>query len=108
MGSITAATGRNYNRIARVARGPHNPSKTSGVCPPGRKQWQSRLRQRPKPGRWAQSHVITISPPTSCRKNLDAGRAGKPAYIDVRGTHTYGQLADRVARVGAALWGLGV
>ena len=24
------------------------------------------------------------------QKNLDAGRAGKPAYIDARGTHTYG------------------
>src|SRR6187401_3132029 len=42
------------------------------------------------------------------QKNLDAGRAGKPAYIDVRGTHTYGQLADRVARFGAALRALGV
>jgi benzoate-CoA ligase len=42
------------------------------------------------------------------QKNLDAGRAGKTAYIDVRGTHTYGQLADRVARFGAALRGLGV
>src|SRR6476659_803609 len=42
------------------------------------------------------------------QKNLDAGRAGKPAYIDARGTHTYGQLADRVARFGAALRGLGV
>src|SRR6187549_2186712 len=42
------------------------------------------------------------------QKNLDAGRAGKLAYIDVRGTHTYGQLADRVARFGAALRGFGV
>src|SRR6188508_1656560 len=42
------------------------------------------------------------------QKNLDAGRAGKPACIDVRGTHTYGQLADRVARFGAALRDLGV
>lgn len=40
--------------------------------------------------------------------NLRAGRAGKPAYIDVRGTTTYGQLAERVARFGAALRGLGV
>lgn len=40
--------------------------------------------------------------------NLDAGRAGKPAYIDGRGTWTYGQLADRVNRFGAALRGLGV
>ena len=39
--------------------------------------------------------------------NLAAGRANKPAYIDVRGTFTYGQLADRVARFGAALRGLG-
>ncbi len=40
--------------------------------------------------------------------NLDAGRAGKPAYIDGRRTLTYGQLADRVARFGAALRGLGL
>ncbi len=32
------------------------------------------------------------------QSNLAAGRASKPAYIDARGTHTYGQLADRVAR----------
>src|SRR6476620_6067996 len=42
------------------------------------------------------------------QSNLDAGRANKPAYIDVRGTHTYGQLADRVARFGAALRDLGI
>ncbi len=40
--------------------------------------------------------------------NLAAGRANKPAYIDARGTHTYGALADRVARFGAALRGLGI
>jgi benzoate-CoA ligase family protein len=40
--------------------------------------------------------------------NLDAGRANKPAYIDARGTHTYGQLAGRVARFGASLRSLGV
>jgi benzoate-CoA ligase len=40
--------------------------------------------------------------------NLAAGRANKPAYIDARGTLTYGQLADRVARFGAALRGLGL
>jgi benzoate-CoA ligase family protein len=40
--------------------------------------------------------------------NLAAGRANKPAYIDARGTHTYGQLADRVARFAAALRGLGL
>ncbi|HWK94695.1 MAG TPA: benzoate-CoA ligase family protein [Pseudolabrys sp.] len=42
------------------------------------------------------------------QRNLDAGRAGKPAYIDGRGTWTYGQLADRVNRFGAALRGLGI
>ncbi len=42
------------------------------------------------------------------QRNLDAGRASKPAYIDARGVTTYGQLADRVARFGAALRGLGV
>jgi len=40
--------------------------------------------------------------------NLAAGRANKPAYIDARGAWTYGQLADRVARFGAALRGLGI
>jgi len=42
------------------------------------------------------------------QRNLDAGRAKKPAYIDARGVTTYGQLADRVARFAAALRGLGV
>jgi len=32
------------------------------------------------------------------QSNLAAGRANKAAYIDARGTLTYGQLADRVAR----------
>ena len=41
------------------------------------------------------------------QRNLDAGRANKPAYIDGRPL-TYGQLADRVARFGAALRGLGL
>src|SRR6185437_3218294 len=40
--------------------------------------------------------------------NLAAGRAGKPAYIDSRGTWTYGQLADRVERFGNALRSLGI
>ncbi len=42
------------------------------------------------------------------RFNLDAGRANKPAYIDARGTLTYGALANRVARFSAALRGLGI
>src|SRR5579864_4852399 len=42
------------------------------------------------------------------QSNLDAGRANKPAYIDARGSTSYGQLADRVARFGALLRSLGV
>jgi benzoate-CoA ligase family protein len=42
------------------------------------------------------------------QSNLDAGRADKPAYIDSRGTLTYGQLADRVARFGDVLRKLGI
>src|SRR5262245_9667791 len=41
-------------------------------------------------------------------RNLAAGRAGKAAYIDPRGTWTYGQLAERVARFGNLLRSLGV
>jgi benzoate-CoA ligase len=41
-------------------------------------------------------------------RNLKAGRAGKPAYIDPRGSWTYGQLADRVARFASVLRSLGV
>ena len=42
------------------------------------------------------------------QRNLAAGRANKPAYIDARGSWTYGQLADRVSRLGAAMRGLGI
>ena len=41
-------------------------------------------------------------------RNLAAGRADKPAYIDGHRMLTYRQLADRVARFGAALRGLGL
>ena len=41
-------------------------------------------------------------------RNLKAGRADKPAYIDPRGAWTYGQLADRVARFAAGLRTLGL
>ncbi|HEY5279741.1 MAG TPA: AMP-binding protein, partial [Pseudolabrys sp.] len=41
-------------------------------------------------------------------RNLAAGRADKPAYVDGHRTLTYRQLADRVARFGAALRGLGL
>ncbi|MEW6453791.1 MAG: benzoate-CoA ligase family protein [Pseudomonadota bacterium] len=41
-------------------------------------------------------------------RNLKAGRANKAAFIDVRGSWTYGQLADRAARFAAVLRSLGV
>ncbi len=41
-------------------------------------------------------------------RNLKAGRTGKPAYIDPRGSWTYGQLAERVDRFGAGLRALGI
>jgi benzoate-CoA ligase family protein len=42
-----------------------------------------------------------------CR-NLRAGRAAKTLFIDPRGTWTYGQVAERVGRFGAAMRSLGV
>ena len=42
------------------------------------------------------------------KRNLDAGRAGKPAYIDHSGSHSYGALAERVERFGHALRALGI
>ena len=41
-------------------------------------------------------------------RNLKAGRAGKPAFIDARGAWTYGQLAERIERFGAVLRSLGI
>ena len=41
-------------------------------------------------------------------RNLRAGRAHKAAYLDPRGSWSFGQLADRAARFGQALRGLGV
>ena len=41
-------------------------------------------------------------------RNLTAGRSSKSAYIDPRGTWSYGQLAERVARFGNLLRGLGI
>jgi benzoate-CoA ligase family protein len=40
--------------------------------------------------------------------NLTAGRNSKAAYIDPRGTWSYGQLAERVARFGNLLRSLGI
>ena len=42
------------------------------------------------------------------KRNLDAGRADKIAFIDHRGRYSYGDLADRVERFGHVLRGLGV
>jgi benzoate-CoA ligase len=41
-------------------------------------------------------------------RNLRAGRAGKLAYVDDRGSYTYGDLAERVHRCANALVGLGL
>src|SRR6201996_5213643 len=41
-------------------------------------------------------------------RNLDAGRAGKAAYIDPSGSYSYGELAERVGRFGHALRSLGI
>ena len=41
-------------------------------------------------------------------RNLKAGRADKPVYIDPRGSWTYGQLAERVDRFGNLLRSLGI
>src|ERR1051326_2032754 len=41
-------------------------------------------------------------------RNLDAGRAGKAAFIDHSGNHSYGALAERVERFGHALRALGI
>jgi benzoate-CoA ligase len=41
-------------------------------------------------------------------RNLAAGRSGKPAFIDPRGSWTYGQLAERVLRFGHLLRNLGI
>ncbi len=42
------------------------------------------------------------------KRNLDAGRAGKLAYIDHRKGWTYGELAERVERFGHVLRSLGI
>src|SRR6185295_396496 len=41
-------------------------------------------------------------------RNLAAGRANKPVFIDSRASWTYGQLADRVDRFGAYLRAKGI
>jgi len=41
-------------------------------------------------------------------RNLAAGRGQKPAFIDPRGSWTYGELAERVDRFGNVLRALGI
>src|SRR4051794_6131086 len=41
-------------------------------------------------------------------RNLAAGRGGKAAFMDARGTWSYGALAQRVERFGAVLHDLGI
>jgi benzoate-CoA ligase family protein len=41
-------------------------------------------------------------------RNLKAGRASKPAFIDPRGSWTYGELAERVDRFGWVLRSFGI
>jgi benzoate-CoA ligase len=41
-------------------------------------------------------------------RNLAAGRGGKVAFVDDRGSYTYGDLASRVGRAANALRGLGI
>ena len=41
-------------------------------------------------------------------RNLQAGRAGKTAYIDAAGSHTYGELAERVDRMANVLTQRGI
>jgi len=41
-------------------------------------------------------------------RNLAAGRAGKTAFIDDRGSYTYGDLAERINRCANALTALGI
>jgi 4-hydroxybenzoate-CoA ligase/benzoate-CoA ligase len=41
-------------------------------------------------------------------RHLKEGRADKAAFIDADGSHTYGQLAEKVNRAGNALKGLGL
>ena len=42
------------------------------------------------------------------QRNLQAGRAGKVAFIDDAGSTTYGELGERVNRFGNVLAGLGI
>ena len=42
------------------------------------------------------------------QRNLQAGRAAKPAFIDDQGSYSYGELAERVNRFGNVLAGLGM
>ena len=63
---------------------------------------------RARPSPWAKSHATTISPPTCCiATSPPAAPKSRPISTAAR-TLTYRQLADHVARFGAALRGLGI
>ena len=93
---------RNYNRIAAAAHAPHNSAKQAAFAA-GEAAMTSGCGAAE--ARWAQSRAITISPPTSCSAiSRPAAPTSRP--ISTRAARwTYGQLADRVARFGAALRG---
>jgi len=42
------------------------------------------------------------------KRNLDAGRGGRAAFVDANGQHSYAELAERVERFGHVLRSLGV
>ena len=56
-----------------------------------------------EPRQASRAHPFAAARADIIDRNLKAGRANKPVYIDHRGTWTYGQLADRVDRFGKAL-----
>ena len=60
----------------------------------------------PKPSR--RFRAYTISPPISSNAISTPDGPSKPAFIDPRGSWTYGQLADRVERFGRVLRKLGI
>src|SRR5271154_7625554 len=66
---------------------------------------------QPKPAAGVAAHTLPrdyIFAADILKRNLDAGRAGKLAYIDQRQGWTYGELAERVERFGHVLRSLGI
>src|SRR5579875_2757085 len=90
---------RKYNRVAAAAHASHNLGKGQGEDKMTAASAAEVMGKVPRDYNFA-ADVLA--------RNLAAGRADKPAYIDGHRTLTYRQLADRVARFGAALRGLGL